>query len=332
MRRKTEDLDALKQAPGRAPLSVIITTFNEEVNIGDCIESVLWADEILVVDSFSSDATVEVAQRHPVQVLQRQYFGSAAQKNWALDRVHHDWVLIVDADERVTPELAAEILRVLATDPGVNGYSIRRENVFVDRVMRHSGWSTDTVIRLFRRDKGRYPNRRVHADLAIEGPTPLLNNPFVHYTFRSFDQYFDKFLNYAEWGAAQAFREGRRVGVAEIAGRPFWRFIRTYVLQLGFHLDGRVTAVLGTHTHVPTADDRLLPRGTAYLTDVGMTGPYESVIGMNVEKVLHRFLMHTPSSFEVAKRDVRLAAVLLDVDEATGRARRIERLLIPDAA
>ena len=237
MRRKGEDLDALRQAPGRAGLSVIITTYNEEVNIGDCIESVLWADEILVVDSFSQDATVEVAQRYPVQVLQRQYFGSAAQKNWALDRVHHEWVLIVDADERVTPALAAEILRVLAAPPPVNGFSIRRENVFIDRVIEHSGWSTDKVIRLFRRDKGRYPNRRVHADLAIEGPTPQLAHPFLHYTFRSFDQYFDKFLNYAEWGAAQAFREGRRVGIAEIAGRPFWRFIRTYVLQLGF-LDG----------------------------------------------------------------------------------------------
>jgi glycosyltransferase involved in cell wall biosynthesis len=245
MRRKAEDLDALRQAPGRAALSVIITTYNEEVNIGDCIESVLWADEILVVDSFSKDGTVEVAQRYPVRLLQREYFGSAAQKNWAIDRVHHDWVLIVDADERVTPELAAEILRVLASAPDVNGYYIKRENVFVDRVIRHSGWSTDKVIRLFRRDKGRYPNRRVHADLAIEGPTPLLDHAFLHYTFRSFDQYFEKFLNYAEWGAAQAFREGRSVGILEIAGRPLWRFLRTYVVQLGF-LDGLHGLVLCT--------------------------------------------------------------------------------------
>ena len=103
-------------------------------------------------------------------------------------------------------------------------------------------------------------------------------------------------------------------------------------LALGFHLDGRVSAVLGTHTHVPTADERVLPKGTAFLCDVGMTGPYESIIGFQVEKVLHRFLMHTPSSFEVAKRDVRLAAVLLDVDEESGRARSIERMLIQDAS
>ena len=244
-RKQPPNLDELRRLPGRAALSVIITTFNEEVNIADCIESVMWADEIIVVDSFSKDRTVEIAQRYPVQLLQREYFGSAAQKNWALDRVKHPWVLIVDADERVPPELAGEILRTLASDPQVNGYYIKRENLFIDRVIEHSGWSTDKVIRLFRTEKGRYPNRRVHADLSIEGPTPLLENPFLHYTFRSFDQYFDKFLNYAEWGAAQAFREGRSVGVLEIAGRPLWRFIRTYVVQLGF-LDGLHGLVLCT--------------------------------------------------------------------------------------
>jgi metallophosphoesterase (TIGR00282 family) len=100
---------------------------------------------------------------------------------------------------------------------------------------------------------------------------------------------------------------------------------------LGFYLDGRVSAVVGTHTHVPTADERVLPQGTALLTDVGMTGPYESVIGMRVDKVLKRFLLQTPASFEVAKRDVRLAAVVIDIDEQTGKARGIERLLVPDA-
>jgi 2',3'-cyclic-nucleotide 2'-phosphodiesterase len=98
---------------------------------------------------------------------------------------------------------------------------------------------------------------------------------------------------------------------------------------MGFHLDGRVSAVIGTHTHVPTGDERILPGGTAFLTDVGMTGPYESVIGMRADKVLHRFLLQTPASFEVAKRDPRLAAVVVEVDETTGRARAIERLLVP---
>lgn len=228
---------ALREVKDRHKVSVIITTFNEEINVADCITSVLWADEILLVDSFSTDRTVEIAEKFPIKILQRQYFGSAAQKNWAIDRVEHDWVLIIDADERVPERLAGEILSVLAGEPAVNGYYIRRENVFIDKVIRHSGWSTDKVVRLFRRDKARYPNRRVHADLEIEGPVPVLKNPFLHYTFRTFEQYFPKFLNYAEWGAAQAFRDGRRTGLIEILIRPSWRFLRTYFVQLGF-LDG----------------------------------------------------------------------------------------------
>ncbi len=231
-------LEELRASPGRAPLSVIVTTYNEEANIGECIASVLWADEVLVVDSFSSDRTVEIARGFPVEVLQRQYFGSAAQKNWSLDRVRHDWVLILDADERVTEPLAREILGLLVAGPQAPGYYLRRRNIVLGRVIRHSGWSTDKVIRLFRKDKGRYPNRRVHADLDIEGTIPVLAHPLVHYTFRSITQYFDKLVNYAEWGAAQAFREGKRAGFVELGFRPLWRFVRTYVLQLGL-LDGR---------------------------------------------------------------------------------------------
>jgi glycosyltransferase involved in cell wall biosynthesis len=232
-----EALDALRATPGRLPVSVIITTYNEEVNIGDCITSALWADEVLVVDSFSKDRTVELASRLPVEVRQREYFGSAAQKNWSLDLVRHDWVLILDADERVTEPLAREILELLIAGPKANGYYLRRRNIVLGRVIRHSGWSTDKVIRLFRKDKGRYPNRRVHADLDIEGNVPVLHNPLDHYTFRSIRQYFDKLVNYAEWGAAQAFREGQRVGFVEVGLRPLWRFVRSYVVQVGF-LDG----------------------------------------------------------------------------------------------
>jgi glycosyltransferase involved in cell wall biosynthesis len=234
---RLRSLADLRQAPGRRKVSVIITTFNEEVNVGECVESALWADEILLVDSFSKDRTLEIARRYPITILEREYFGSAAQKNWAIDRVENEWVLIIDADERVPEALAREILTVLATEPRVNGFYIRRENVFIDKVIRHSGWSTDKVVRLFRKDKGRYPNRRVHADLEIEGDVPVLQHAFLHYTFRTFEQYFPKFLNYAEWGAAQAFRDGRRAGVVELVFRPWWRFVRTYVLQLGV-LDG----------------------------------------------------------------------------------------------
>ena len=139
----------------RPELTAIVTTLNEEVNIRECLESLAFADEILLVDSFSTDRTVEIARSFPsVEVVQREYFGSAAQKNWAMDRVTTPWILIVDADERVPPELAREILELLERGPDAEAYFIRRENVFLDRVIRHSGWSTDKVVRLMRARSG----------------------------------------------------------------------------------------------------------------------------------------------------------------------------------
>ncbi|HET9794599.1 MAG TPA: glycosyltransferase family 2 protein [Thermoanaerobaculia bacterium] len=228
----------------REKLTAIVTSYNEEINIKECLESVLWADEILLVDSFSRDRTVEIARSLPgVRILQHEYFGSAAQKNWAMDRAEHPWVLIVDADERVTAELAREITELLTRGPSSNHYSIRRQNIFVDRIIRHSGWSTDKVVRLIRNGTARYPNRRVHADMRPEGPTPTMDAPLLHYTFRSFSQYLEKFHRYAEWGAAEAFKRGKNPGVAELFFRPAWRFFRMYVLQAGF-LDGRHGFVL----------------------------------------------------------------------------------------
>lgn len=228
----------------RPRLTALVTSYNEEATIRDCLESVRFADEILLVDSFSSDRTLEIARAIPgVRILQRQYFGSAAQKNWAMDQVESPWILIVDADERVPPALAGEILGVLEAGPRADTYFIRRENVMVDRVIRHSGWSTDRVVRLLRRGTARYPNRRVHADIPPAGPTPVLSQSLRHVTFRSLDQYLEKLHRYALWGAADLWRQGRRAGLVELVLRPLWRFLRMYVVQAGF-LDGKHGFVL----------------------------------------------------------------------------------------
>jgi glycosyltransferase involved in cell wall biosynthesis len=222
----------------RPLLTAIVTTFNEEVNIRECLESLAFVDEILLVDSFSTDGTLAIVRGFArVKVVQREYFGSAAQKNWAMDQVTTPWLLIVDADERIPAALSGEILRMLERGPAADHYFIRRENVFLDRTIRHSGWSTDKVVRLIRRGTARYPNRRVHADLAVDGPTPTLLSPMSHHTCRSLEQYLEKLHRYATWGAADAYRQGRRAGTAEILFRPAWRFVRMYVLQAGF-LDG----------------------------------------------------------------------------------------------
>ena len=222
----------------RPGLSAIITTYNEEANIAACIESLLWCDEILVVDSFSTDRTPEIVSSYDkVELVQRTYFGSAAQKNWAMDQVQTEWILIFDADERCTKALRQEIERILAGEPEHNAYTIDRRAYIMGKRIRFSGWQHDRVVRLVRRGTARYPNRRVHADMDTLGPAPVLKNPMEHYMVDSFDEYIARIHKYSVWGAAQMWREGRQSGFKEVFGRTVWRFFRTYIVQLGI-LDG----------------------------------------------------------------------------------------------
>jgi len=224
--------------PSRPRISAVITTFNEERNIADCIESLLWCDEVVVVDSFSADRTPEIARAYEkVRFLQRPYMGSASQKNWSMDQTQYEWILIFDADERCTPELQAEIAAVLAAGPETEAYTIKRRVYFMDRVIRFSGWQHDRVVRLLRRGAGRYPNKRVHADMQTKGPAPVLASPMLHYMIDSFQQYLPRIVTYGYWGAAQGWKTGHKSGLTEVFGRPVWRFLRMYVLQFGF-LDG----------------------------------------------------------------------------------------------
>jgi glycosyltransferase involved in cell wall biosynthesis len=228
-----------EQTPGGRPkVSAILTTLNEEQHIGACIESLLWCDEILLVDSFSTDRTPEIAQRYDkVRFHQRTYFGSAAQKNWAMDQVQNEWILIFDADERCTPALQKEIEELLASQPQHDAYTIKRQVYFMNRIIRFSGWQHDRVVRLVRRGTARYPNRRVHADMITRGPAPVMRNFMIHYMTDSFDEYARRIEKYSFWGAAQNWKEGRKAGFTQIFGRSIWRFLRTYIFQLGI-LDG----------------------------------------------------------------------------------------------
>jgi glycosyltransferase involved in cell wall biosynthesis len=228
------------QAPGptRPAVSAIVTTFNEEQHIAGCLESLAWCDEVLVVDSFSTDRTPEIVRGFAnARCVQRTYFGSASQKNWAMDQVAHDWILIFDADERCTPALKREIEELLAAGPRHHAYTIRRRVYFLGKVIRFSGWQHDQVVRLVRRGTARYPNRRVHADMITQGPAPRLRHPMEHYMTDSLDDYVRRIEKYSFWGAAQNWKEGKRSGAVEVFGRSAWRFLRTYVFQLGV-LDG----------------------------------------------------------------------------------------------
>jgi glycosyltransferase involved in cell wall biosynthesis len=232
-------MPARAQTPSARPrVSAIITTFNEEANIAGCLESLLWCDEILVVDSFSTDRTPEIVRGYEkVRFHQRTYFGSASQKNWAMDQVASCWILIFDADERCTPALQKEIEALLAAGPTHEAYTIKRRVYFLGHVIRFSGWQHDRVVRLIKNGSARYPNRRVHADMITRGPAPVLRSPMEHYMADSLDEYVRRIEKYSFWGAAQHWREKRGSGFAEIFGRSIWRFFRTYIFQFGI-LDG----------------------------------------------------------------------------------------------
>jgi glycosyltransferase involved in cell wall biosynthesis len=235
---------------GRPALSVIVPTFNEEATLRDCLESVRFADEILVVDSFSTDKTLDIARTFGARVLQHEYVYSARQKNWAIPQAKHEWVLLIDSDERVTPGLREEILALLSSGPGHDGYWILRANHFLGRRIKRCGWGTDKVIRLFRRDRALYEDREVHAEIDLPGPLPVLRHPLEHHSFRSFGQYWRKIQIYSEWGAARLHREGKRAGPLEIFGRPVTRFLKMYVVRLGFleGVHGLVLSMLGAFT------------------------------------------------------------------------------------
>jgi len=234
----THDSDGTGAA-SRPRVTGIVTCFNEEHNIAECIESLLWCDELIVVDSFSTDRTPEIAQTYDnVRFFQRTYYGAGAQKNWAMQHVTGDWIFLLDADERCTPELRDEVLALLTAGPTADAYMINRRVYFLGKPIRYSGWQRDRVARFFRRGTAYYENRRVHSLLHTNGPTPLLRHEMPHHMVdRAFDDYTFRLARYGLWGAAQCWREGKRSGFGHVAFRPLWRFVRTYIVQLGI-LDG----------------------------------------------------------------------------------------------
>lgn len=221
-----------------AKLSVIIIAKNESANIRDCIASVCWADEIVLVDSGSTDDTVSIARAMGAKVYEHtDWPGFGPQKNRALDYATNEWVLSVDSDERVTPQLQAEIASVLQ-NPQADGYEISRLSSFCGRFMHHSGWSPDYVLRLFRRDKGRFSDALVHESVQLQGSVAQLKQNLLHYSYLDFDDVLNKLNNYSGAAAVMLDRRGKQGGLRQAIIHGLWAFFRTYILRAGF-LDGR---------------------------------------------------------------------------------------------
>ena len=220
-------------------VSAIIPCFNEEHNIEEAIKSVQWADEIIVIDSFSTDQTPEIAQRFDVRFVQHEYENSAAQKNWIIPQASHDWIFLLDADERVTPELAQEIASILSqTNISEKGFWIFRSNSFMGRRLKYSGWQGDKVIRLFQKSC-RYEAKRVHAEIeTTSGDFGVLKHKLLHNTYVGFDHYIKKLNRYAWWQANDLFSKGKHsITPYHILIKPAARFLKHYIVQKGV-LDG----------------------------------------------------------------------------------------------
>lgn len=226
-------------------LTAIIPTGNELHNIDEVIQSVHFADEILVVDSFSTDGTYEKAKKLASRVIRREYKYSASQKNWAIPQAKNQWILLVDADERVTPELEKEIKAILANPPqdGTVGFWIGRKNHFMGEPVNHSGWRNDKVIRLFKRDFCHYEDKKVHAEIIANGKLGKLKNKFYHNTYISLDQYLEKMNRYAWWQAKDYDKTTGKLTAYHFVIKPLWSFFKHYFIQCGFR-DGVVGFII----------------------------------------------------------------------------------------
>ncbi len=218
-------------------LSIIVITKNEAANIGACLDSVAFADEIVVVDDSSTDGTAAIASAKGARVLDRKFDGFGAQKAFALSQAAGDWVLSIDADERATPALAPEIAQAM-NDASVNGYEIPRLSSFCGRQMRHSGWYPDYVLRLFRRDKARFSDDLVHERIVCDGKVARLRNDLLHAPVARLEDALSRMDRYSTAGAAMTIARGKRVGFSSGITHGLWSFFRTFILRGGF-LDGR---------------------------------------------------------------------------------------------
>jgi glycosyltransferase involved in cell wall biosynthesis len=231
------------ETPHRAILSVAIVTLNEEANLPRTLASVAWADEIVIVDSGSTDATCAIAQSHGARFVTEPWRGFAAQKNFALSLCTSDWVLSLDADEAVSPELAASIQRVIAAAPSQTAFALRRRNHFLGRWIRHGGYYPDPKLRLFPRGQGTFQETPVHETAVFAGKVETLDGDLLHDAYPTLTSYLDHMQRYSTLGAAIAVQRGRtgRGMLSFLNGvllNPAATFFYNYILRAGF-LDGR---------------------------------------------------------------------------------------------
>ena len=235
-------------------LSVVIVTQDEEANLGRTLQSVNWADERIVLDSGSTDRTLDIAREQGAQVFEESWKGYANQKNSAIAKASGDWVLSLDADEEVSPELAESIKHAISASEAYNGYFMARRNFFLGRWIRHGGFYPDRKLRLFRRGTGQFVERDVHETIRVDGRTATLSGDLIHHAYPTLSGYIDTMNRYSSLGAQIVLRDGKasRSFVAFLANvyyRPAFNLTWNYVFRGGF-LDGREGFLLHLYHNV----------------------------------------------------------------------------------
>jgi glycosyltransferase involved in cell wall biosynthesis len=226
-------------------LTVTVITHNEADRLGAALESVAWADEIVVVDSHSTDGTAEIARARGARVDVHAWPGYSAQKNHAAGLATHDWILSLDADERVSPALADEIRRLMTAGPGAPGYRIPRASWYLGRWIRGTDWYPDYQLRLYDRRRGRWNARRVHESVDLDGAPGRLTGDLLHYPYRSISDHLATIDRYTTLAAEQWASEGRRASALEALVYPRLAFFRNYILKGGFR-DGGAGLMVST--------------------------------------------------------------------------------------
>ena len=218
------------------PVTATVITLNEGANIDACLASLAWADEVLVVDSGSTDDTVTRARALGARVVSHEWQGYAAQKDFAAAEAACDWIVSIDADERVTPALADEIRTKVRENPAAAGFRMPRVTWHLGRWIRGTDWYPDYQLRLYHRARARWTRRRVHESVQADGPVGLLKHELEHYPYRDIAQHHATMDRYTTLAAAEMFDAGRRAGVADLLLHPPAAFVRNYVFRRGFAL------------------------------------------------------------------------------------------------
>lgn len=225
-------------------LSAIVITYNEEENIKECLQSLAFADEIIVIDSNSEDRTVEIAKEFTQNVHIVENIPYGLKRNMGIDKAKGEWIIWLDADERLTAELRDEITKTIINSQALNAYYINRKSFFITKFIKHCGWYPDYTLRLFKRSAGiKFNDNLVHEKAVYNGQTAKLNNDILHYTDRTFEHYFKKLNNYTTLSAQELFNKGKKAGFSDIILRPHFTFLKMYILKLGI-LDGFMGLVL----------------------------------------------------------------------------------------